>query len=416
MKIIIALLMISSACYGQLDGPEYEKIDRQLDSLEHLKQRLNRELELIRLRWIRDEIAAIGTPQGEQNQEIIDRLAMTISYNEEHEQANWVMHIILPAIREGNVSRTNDFREDELVKTGTAEEKDYFLKTLKADSTYDYDGFGYDRGHLAPSADFRWSPLALSQSYYYSNMSPQVGEFNREKWAELENNLREYVMENEAYLAVVTAPVLNSELLKVERSLNGLSIPKFYVKAAYDSENNRAIAYIMPNEEITKPIESYAVSIDSAESLLGFDLFPNLDDEIENEIESINDYQFWMPADERGDVVAISRKRLPKNTLNTEGIQVFIGNEKKRTVCGKVVSTKKHAKGHVFIDLDKKFPNQIFSISIFESSIHNFDYQPELYLKDKEVCFTGMISEYNGTPNMIVQHGKQVKFLSDLGK
>ena len=121
-------------------------------------------------------------------------------------------------------------------------------------------------------------------------------------------------------------------------------------------------------------------------------------------------------ASERGDLVAIARKRLPKNTLNTEGIQVFIGNEKKRTVCGEVVSTKKHAKGHVFIDLDKKFPNQIFSVTIFESSIQNFDYQPEVYLKDEEVCFTGMITEFNGTPNMVIQHGKQVKLLSEVGK
>ena len=110
MKIIIALLMISSACYGQVDGPAYEKIDRQLDSLEHLKTKLNRELELIRLRWIRDEIVIIGTPYGDQNQEIIDHYGMTISYNEEHEQANWVMHIILPAIEDGSVSRTNDFQ------------------------------------------------------------------------------------------------------------------------------------------------------------------------------------------------------------------------------------------------------------------------------------------------------------------
>ncbi len=416
MKIIVALLMISSICYGQVDGPEFQKIDQQLDSIENLKQKLMGELELIRLKWIQDEIATVGVPQREQAEEIIEHAAMQLCYNEEHEQANWVMHVILPAIMEGNVARTNDFREDDLVKTGTAQEKDYFLKTLKADSSYKYDGFGYDRGHLAPSADFRWSSLALSESYYYSNMSPQVGDFNREKWAELENNLREYVVTNETHLVVVTAPVLNAELAKVERSSNGLSVPKYFVKAVLDSKNNRAIAYIMPNEKIQKPIESYAVSIDSAEVILGYDLFSNLEDPLENEIEAKNDYQFWLPEQEKGDVVAIARKRLPKNTLSTDGVHVFIGNEKKRTVCGKVVSVKKHEKGHVFINLDKKFPNQIFTVSIFESNINNFDYQPEVYLKDEEVCFTGMITEHNGKPNMVVEHGKQVKLFIDLGK
>lgn len=408
--------MITSAGYGQVGGQEFDKIDQQLDSIEKLKEKLQAELELIRLKWIKDEIATVGVPRNHAEEELVEHSAMTLSYNEAHEQANWVMHIILPAIKDGSVSRTNDFREDELVKTGTAQEKDYFLKTLKSDSTYSYDGFGYDRGHLAPSADFRWSSKALSESYYYSNMSPQVGDFNREKWAELENNLREYVLENETYLVVVTAPVLNAELEKVTRSTNGLSIPKYYVKAAYDSKNNRAIAYVMPNQKILNPIESYAVSIDSAEALLGYDLFPNVADEIENEMESKNEYQFWLSAEEKGDVLAIERKRLPKNTLNTEGIHVFIDNEKKRTVCGMVVSTKKHSKGHVFIDLDKKFPNQVFSVTIFDSNIPNFDYQPETYLINQEVCFTGMITAYNGTPSMVVEHGKQVKLLIEYGK
>ncbi|NOQ70753.1 MAG: DNA/RNA non-specific endonuclease [Crocinitomix sp.] len=416
MKIIVALLMISSICYGQVDGPAFKKIDQQLDSIENLKQKLTGELELIRLKWIQDEITTIGTPLGKSTQEIVKHSAMRLSYNEAHEQANWVMHVILPAIMEGNVSRTNDFREDDLVKTGTAQEQDYFLKTLKADSTYKYDGFGYDRGHLAPSADFRWSSAALSESYYYSNMSPQVAEFNREKWASLENNLREYVITNETHLMVVTAPVLSADLTRIERSVNGLSIPKYYVKAVLDTKNNRAIAYLMPNEKLMKPIEAYAVSIDSAEIVLGYDLFPNMDDQIENEIEAKCDYQNWLSEREKGDVIAISRKRLPKNTLSTDGIQVFIGNEKKRTVCGKVVSTKKHEKGHVFINLDKKFPNQIFSVSIFDSNINNFDYQPEIYLMDKEVCFTGMITEHKGTPSMVIEHGKQVKLLVDLSK
>jgi endonuclease G len=49
---------------------------------------------------------------------------------------------------------------------------------------------GWDRGYLAPSADFRWSEKALSESYFYSNMSPQLDDFNREGWAELEGLLR----------------------------------------------------------------------------------------------------------------------------------------------------------------------------------------------------------------------------------
>ena len=405
--------MCSTLGFAQVDGPEFDLINSKLDSISELEKSLSKQLEYIRLQWIRNEIERVDFPKNDQEVKLIQHSAFILSYNEEHEQANWVMHVILPAIAKGNVSRTNDFREDTLVKTGTAQEKDYFLKTLKDDSTYKYDGFGFDRGHMAPSADFRWSEIALSESYFYSNMSPQLGGFNREKWAELENSLREYVLTNEVHLVVVTAPVLTNDLPKIERSLNGVSIPKLYVKVALDVKNNQAIAYVMPNEKIDKPIESYAVTVDSAETLLGYDLFSGLEDAIENEIESTFDYQLWQSESAKGNVLPIEKKRLPKNALSTESIHIMMNNGRKYTVCGKVVSTKKHEKGHVFINLDQKFPNQVLSISIFESNISNFSYQPEVYLMDQEVCFTGEITDFNKTPNMVIEHGKQVKLLND---
>jgi len=406
-------MLFTGYSYGQANGRQFDIIYSKLDSLAEIESDLVNQLEVERFKWIMNEMGTLEFPKSEGADEPILHSALALSYNETHEQANWVMHLILPAIIYGNVSRTNDFREDELVKTGTAQEVDYFLKTLKADSSYKYDGFGFDRGHLAPSADFRWSPIALSESYYYSNMSPQVGDFNREKWAELENDLREYVITNNVHIAVVTAPVLTDDLKKVERSVNKVSIPKLFVKVALDVHNKRGIAYVMPNELIEKPLETYAVSIDSAETLLGYDLFSGVEDQIESDIESSFDYQLWMPEDRKGDVLPLEKKRLPKGALSTESIHVMINSGRKHTVCGKVVSTKKHEKGHVFINLDRKFPNQVFSVSIFESNIHNFSYQPHLYLMDKEVCFTGEITDFNKTANMVIETEKKVKLLND---
>ena len=414
MKLLFVLLMSMSISFGQAVSDEIRTLNKQLDSIEKAKTVLIQKKEVLQLEWIQDEIVSVGLPKRNQNEEIIEHSAMMLSYNEDHEQANWVMHVILPAIINGNVSRSNDFREDPKVKSGTAQEKDYFIKKLKSDGiNYTYDGFGYDRGHLAPSADFRWSRKALSESYFYSNMSPQLGDFNREKWARLENWMREYVVENEVSLIVVTAPILNDKLRKIERSPNGLSIPDFYLKAAFDKKNNRAIAFVMPNKKLERPIESYAVSIDSAEALIDYDLFSKVDDSLEAGIEAKCDYQLWLPSNQKNDVKAIDRNRLPKNALSTYSIHVFVNDGKKHTVCGKVVSTKKHDKGHVFINLDKQFPNQIFSISIFESSIKNFNYEPEIYLMNKEVCFTAEIGEYKKTPSMVIDNGKQVKLLDN---
>ena len=77
---------------------------------------------------IQGQIKKFGVPISGNKEEVIDHLAFSLSYNEYHEQANWVMHIILPAISGGNATRSNDFREDTLVATGTSLEQDYFLK------------------------------------------------------------------------------------------------------------------------------------------------------------------------------------------------------------------------------------------------------------------------------------------------
>ena len=416
MKILIPFLLFTSASFGQVYSPEINSLNQQLDSIEVVKNDVLDRLEKLKLTWIQDEMEKIGYPENGLTEELINHSAFTLSYNETHEQANWVMHIILTDVTTGNGSRTNDFRVDSLVLTGSATEQDYFLKTLKADSvTYSYDGFGYDRGHLAPSADFRWSRIALSESYFYSNMSPQLGDFNRLKWAELENWMRAYVEEKGVNLFIITAPLLNDSLTKIERSVNGVSIPKQYIKVALDIDNKRGIAFVMPNEEIKLPVEAFSINIDSAEVLLGYDLFSGLEDELEKENEATYDYQQWLPDRQKNDVKAIDQKRLPKGALSTYSIYLFQDDGKKHTVCGKVVSTKKTDAGHVFINLDKQFPNQIFSISIFESNIVNFDYEPEVYLMNQEVCFKGEISSFNGTTSMVIDNGKQVKLLNEFG-
>ena len=414
MKILSAFLLLTSTCFGQIYSPEINALNQQLDSIDLVKTDLLDRLEKLKLTWIQHEMEKIGYPTNGRAEELINHSAFTLSYNETHEQANWVMHMILTDVTTGNGSRTNDFRVDSLITSGSATEQDYFVKTLKADSvTYRYEGFGYDRGHLAPSADFRWSRTALSESYFYSNMSPQVGDFNRLKWAELENWMRSYVEEKGVNLYIITAPLLTDSLPKIERSVNGLSIPQYYLKVALDMENKRGIAFMMPNEEIKLPVEAFSISIDSAEVLLGYDIFSGLEDGLENEIESTCNYQLWLPERQKNDVVAIEQKRLPKGALSTYSIHLFEGDGKTHIVCGKVVSTKKTDGGHVFINLDKQFPNQIFSVSIFESSIVNFDYEPEIYLMNQEVCFKGEINEFNVTTSMVIDNGKQVKLLGD---
>ncbi len=411
MKLATLFIFIASFGFTQTSTPKIESINQRIDSLDEVKAELLAELEGLKLNWIQNELDRVGVPKSNFSDSIIEHSAYRLSYNEAHEQANWVMHIILPEIASGNISRSNNFREDPLVLTGTSVEKDYYLKTENADGDYDYDGFGYDRGHLAPSADFRWSEKALSESFFYSNMSPQLGDFNRKKWAELENRMREYVTDKNTYLVIVTAPILTNDLPKIERGVNKVSIPNYFVKVALDVKNQQGVGFVLPHKEISEPLDYYAVSIDSVEKLLGYDLFPGLEDGMETTIEQKTDYVNWAPNDQKGDQLALELSILPKKAVNTRRVNGLINDNKKHTVCGTVVSTKKHKKGHVFINLDKKFPNQVFSVTIFESSVKNFDYEPEVYLLNQQVCFTGNIGEFNRVPNMIIEDGNQVELL-----
>lgn len=364
--------------------------------------------EQIQLAYIREQLKEFALPKLNEGEELIEHQAMMLVYSEKHEQAKWVAHIISTEIIEGGVSRTNDFREDPKIKTGSALEKDYFLKFKEGEETI-YEGFGYDRGHLAPSADFRWSKAALSESYFYSNMSPQLGDFNREGWAELEGMLRGYVYDNKVSLFVITAPVLTDDLVPISKSINQVSIPKQFYKIAFDKVNNRAIAFLIPHKKFEYPIEYYALSIDSLESITKIDFFADLEDKIEQEIESQTDYQPFLPKRERNDVAPL--KKLPKKAVNTVDAKKYMNSKNKVEVCGTVVSTRKSKKGHIFINLDKSFPNQIFSLTVWASDAINFSYKVEEELKGKKICIKGKVTIDRGKPTMNLKNEKQVTFL-----
>lgn len=402
MKTILTALLLSivlAASAQQLDA-DIDALNQQLAELARQRQQLGGQLEELKLQRIQRDLKAIGLP----SEDYILHSAMALEYAEEHEQARWVAHIILPDIITGSVGRTNDFRPDPLVATGSAVEADYFLKYLKPDSTYDYDGFGYDRGHLAPSADFRWSERALSESYFYSNMSPQIDVFNREGWAELESLIRGYVFRNPgSQLFVVTGPILREGLPVIERGVNKVSIPEYFYKVVLDREKGTGIGFIIPHRQINAPLETFAVSIDEVEQRTGLDFFNLLPEPEEAALESRLEKSAWIPELAGGDVEPLYAPSLPPNHFNTVQAKLYMGKGEEITVCGTVVGTRRSRSGNAWLNLDKQFPNQIFSVFVRKEDLPNFSYNPDEYLLNKKVCFTGKVENFSGTPTMNVE-------------
>jgi endonuclease G len=388
---------------GQTIEQKIETIENQILELDNQKVKALSDWELLKLEYVTSKLNDMGAPISNDSLQIVKHNALQLGYFERHEQASWVMHMVLPDVTTGNVSRTNDFREDPLVTTGTSVKDDYWYS-------------GYDRGHLAPSADFRWSQIALSESYFYSNMSPQLPELNREKWAELENAIRDYVIQYKDEVYVITGPILNDTLpsMKNEGRKNEVTIPNLFYKVVLDisGDTTMGIAFVMPNGHCGYPALSYATSIDKVEELTGLDFFASLDDDLEDKLESNTDVTLFNTRGSEGEILPINPTTLPKGKINTVQAQYNIGT--KSCVCGTVVSTKFSEKsGATFLNLDKKFPNQIFSVTIWSKAISNFSYKPEDELYGKKVCVTGMLESKDGTPTMNVTNEKNIEIIED---
>lgn len=211
--------------------------------------------------------------------DVITHFAFTLSYNEEHEQANWVAYELTEEETDSKHKRTDKFIPDTFVKTGTTNDKDYRRS-------------GYDRGHLAPAGDMAWSSTALRESFCYSNISPQVPSFNRGIWKKLEELVRKWTKEEKSVF-VVTGPVLEKDLPAIGQ--NKVSVPRYFYKVILDYNEPviKGIGFIIPNKASTEPLQNYSVTIDRVENLTGIDFFPSLPDDQEEVIESTLNLNIW---------------------------------------------------------------------------------------------------------------------------
>ena len=84
---------------------------------------------------------------------------------------------------------------------------------------------------------------------------------------------------------------------------------------------------------------------------------------------------------------------------------------KYETVCGQVASTYYAYKSNgrpTFINLDKPYPDQIFTVMVWGSDRKNFKFKPEDFYKDKEICVEGKIKDYKGVAEIIIKTPKEV--------
>jgi endonuclease G len=211
--------------------------------------------------------------------EIVHHGWYALSYAEDHEQAEWVVHEIRQdRLNENWAARPNSFRPDFDVRTESATPRDY-------------NGSGYDRGHLCPAADMGFDEQAMDETFLMSNMSPQVPAFNAGVWRELEELSRDWGRKFKK-IYVVTGPVLTERALG-QIGQTRVTVPARFYKVLYAPDQHRAIAFVLPNAVSNRPVMDYACSIDEVEKVTGMDFFPKLLNGLNEELEGSFDPAAW---------------------------------------------------------------------------------------------------------------------------
>jgi endonuclease G, mitochondrial len=217
-------------------------------------------------------------PTSTTNQ-IVKHQYYTLSYNEKYEQAEWVAYELKKSFATKNHFKRPFFIEDSKVSTGSADWKNYKKS-------------GYDKGHLCPAGDMSFDKNAYDDTFFTSNISPQVHDFNDGVWNRLEQKTRYWAAKyNDIY--VITGGVLQPDLKTIGKE--NVAVPKYFYKILLDNADGdyKMIAFLVPAIDSEKPLYSFVTAVDVIEKMTGIDFFPKLDDKTENSLEKNSDYKAW---------------------------------------------------------------------------------------------------------------------------
>lgn len=211
--------------------------------------------------------------------QIVHHEGYSLSYSESHEQAEWVAY----ELKKSHLSNTNFkrpyFQVDKAVKTKAAHWRNYKKS-------------GYDKGHLCPAGDRKYSKSAFDETFLTSNISPQKNAFNAGVWNRLEQKVRYWAKKYDGVF-VVTGGILEDNLKTIGEE--EVAVPNRFYKVLIDNNTGKTkvIAFLLPHKNSNKPLYEFVVSVDDIEELTGIDFFSELEDSVENKLEASSSYKDW---------------------------------------------------------------------------------------------------------------------------
>lgn len=211
---------------------------------------------------------------------VLTYTGFTVSYNQETKIPNWVAYELTAEETKGSVKRDNNYYQDPNVKVKQADNDDYR-------------NTGWDRGHMAPAGDMKWSEEAMNESSYFTNMCPQNRNLNGGDWKALEERCRTWA-QRYGKVQIVCGPIIG-EMKNGTLGGNKVAIPDGFFKVLLIKvdKNYEGIGFVFENKAGHKKMIEYAVSIDVVESLTGLDFFHQLPDRVEKKAESEFHNEVW---------------------------------------------------------------------------------------------------------------------------
>lgn len=223
------------------------------------------------------ELAQVTDNRPEQ---VIEHVGYTVSYNPEWHVPNWVAWELTNQESSGEEKRSNHFVPDPLVEGDPV-------------VTKDYSGSGYDRGHMAPAGDMKWSEQAMRESFYMTNMCPQLHNLNAGDWKSLEDLERDWA---QAYgnIYIACGPIVD-ETYETIGNVRKIAIPSAFYKVFLRQKGDEwtSIGFVMPHVAGTKPLLTYLSTVNEIEDLTGIDFFYLLPDEVEEQVEAMCEVGDW---------------------------------------------------------------------------------------------------------------------------
>jgi endonuclease G len=224
------------------------------------------------------EYAKLGIPGKEGA--LLCRKGYLLAHDPDHKTPLWVAEHLTYEKADASLARTNNFQADPDLEEGERAE------------LADYKGSGYDRGHMAPAADMRWDQQAMEESFFLSNMVPQVGKgMNQGIWKNLEEKVRAWGV-NRGEVYIYTGPIYTGTPKVI--GANKVAVPSHLYKIVYDPVQVEAIAFIMPNQKLnTADMPKYIVSIRDIEEKTDLNFLSKLRKRLQDSVETEKAAELW---------------------------------------------------------------------------------------------------------------------------